>query len=225
MVDLIPDDYRRSLRLRLRLRIFFGACVGAVALIGLARIGLTHLIHAEQTELAALHQVKAASGAQRAKLSELQARKDAVEREVKALEILRDPAIIGELFFAVDAATTGKMWFNEFSFTRDGERTDTRPQSREATPVLPVPPAAAIAKAGQSTPSTTQPAWHQRPRAGIRGQAPDHSTLADFINRFGGQPGIGSVRLEATSTSNAPDGQFVDFQLAAFLAPTEANSR
>ena len=225
MADLIPEEYRRTLRLGRWLRALCWACALFAVLAGLARLGLAHLIRAEQAGLAASRQLQAASGAQRAKLADLRARKDAVERQLRALATLRDPAVLDELFFAIDAAATGKVWFDEFNFTRDGESIEAKPEAREAGRSISVPPGAAIAQAGQGTASAAEPAWRARPHAQIRGQALDHSTLAEFINRFGSQPGIGPVRLIDTSARTGPGVQFVDFQLAAVLGPRPETPR
>ncbi len=213
MVDLVPQDYRRGLRLRRWLRAFGWACAGVALLAGVARLGLAHLVRTEQAGLATARQVEAASGAQRAKLADLQARRDAAERQVKALESLRGPAVIGELFFAIDAAATGKVWFNELSFAREEELAAAKPQARAASRIVPVAPQAGAAE---------RP-WRARQRAQIHGQALDHSTLAEFINRLGSQPGIEQVRLINTSARSYPGMQVVDFQLAALLgSPPEA---
>ncbi len=196
MVDLVPEDYRRTLRLRRWLRAFCWACAGVAVLAGLGRLGLAYLVRAEQAGLAAARQLQAASGAQRAKLADLQARRDAAERQIKALETLRGPAVIGELFFAIDAAATGKVWFNELSFAREEELAEAKPQAGAA-----------------------ERSWRAWQRAQIHGQALDHSTLAEFINRLGSQPGIGQVRLINTSARSYTGMQVVDFQLAALLGP------
>lgn len=209
MVDLIPEDYRRTLRLRRWLRAFCWACAGVAVLAGLGRLGLAYLVRAEQAGLAAARQLQAASGAQRAKLADLQARRDAAERQITALETLRGPAVIGELFFAIDAASTGKVWFNELSFAREEELAGAKPPAHEAGRITPVPPQAGAAERS----------WRAWQRAQIHGQALDHSTLAEFINRLGSQPGIGQVRLINTSARSYTGMQVVDFQLAALLGP------
>lgn len=215
MVDLVPQDYRRTLRLRRWLRAFCWACAGVAILAGAGRLGLAQLVRAEQAGLAAARQVQAASGAQRAKLADLQARRDAAERQIKALEVLRGPAVIGELFFAVDAAASGKVWFNELSFAREEEPAETGPQARAAGRIVPVPPQAGAA----------EHSWRARQRAQIHGQALDHSTLAEFINRLGSQPGIVQVRLVDTSARSYSGLQVVDFQLAALLGPRPEAAR
>lgn len=206
MVDLIPEDYRRTLRLRRWLRAFCWTCAGLAVLAGLARLGLAQLVRAEQTGLAAARQIQAANRAQLAKLADLQARRDAAARQIKALERLRGPAVIGELFFAVDAAASGKVWFNELSFAREQDTAGPKPPARAAGAITPVlPQADAAERAGQL--------------AQVRGQALDHSALAEFINRLGSQPGIAELRLIATGARDYSGMQVVDFQLAAQLGP------
>ncbi len=220
MVDLIPLDYRRTRRLSRWLRSLCWACAVAAALVGAARLGLAHLVRAEHTELAALRRLQAITAAHRAKLADLQGRVSSAERQVKALATLRDPTVLGELFFAIDTATTGRVWFNEFSFTRNGEPVDARSVAREAGRFIPVPASAGNAQGGQPAAVTAaaggRRAWQ---RAQIHGQAPDHSTLAEFINRLGGQPGIAQVRLIDTSARSYPGRQIVEFELAAVLEP------
>ncbi|MGP1677356.1 MAG: PilN domain-containing protein [Burkholderiales bacterium] len=212
MVDLIPQDYRRALRLRRWLRAFCWACAGVALLTGVARLGLAQRVRAEQAGLAAVRKLEAASGAHRAKLADLQARRDAAEQQTKALESLRGPAVIAELFFAIDAAISGKVWFSELSFARGEDLAAAKPQARTAGTIIPVPPPAGAAAR----------VWQ---RGQIHGEALDHSTLAEFISRLGSQPGIGQVRLINTSARNYTGMQVVDFQLTALVGPLPGAAR
>lgn len=244
MVDLIPDDYRRALRLRRWLQRFGLACALVVLLIGATRAGLAHLIGVEQRAMQAIRKVEAATGAQSARLADLQARRDTAERQVRALEDLRGRAVIGELFYAIDAAITGKVWFDELSFAREGEFSDPKV---EAAPVAGLP--AGVAALAQMKPepqslanvlalaqlktgapakapaTASERAWLAQQRAKIRGHALDHSTLAEFINRLGDQPGIGQVRLVDTGARVYSSVQVVDFELAAALGSIQATPR
>jgi len=213
MVDLVPQDYRRGLRLRRWLRAFGWACAGVALLTGVARLGLAHLVRTVQAGLAAARQLEAASGAQRAKLADL--RRNAAEGQIKALESLRGPAVIGQLFFAIDAATSGKVWFNELSFAREEELAEAKPQVRAAGRIVAVAPQAGAAERPRRASQ----------RAQIHGQALDHSTLAEFINQLGSQPGIEQVRLINTSARSYPGMQVVDFRLAALMGPQPEAAR
>ena len=240
MVDLIPNDYRRAQRLRRWLQRFGLACTLVALLIGAARAGLAHLIGVEQHAMQAIRKVEVATGAQRARLADLQLRRDAAERQVRALEDLRGRAVIGELFYAIDAAVTGKVWFDELSFAREGEFADAKadpatPAGAAALAQLKPEPQALVnvlalaqRKTGaQAKPQTTasERAWLAQQRAKIRGHALDHSTLAEFINRLGDQPGIGQVRLVDTGARLYSSVQVVDFELAAALGSVQAAPR
>lgn len=224
MVDLIPRDYRRSLRLRRWLRGFGCACAGVALLTGLARAGLAYLVGAEQAQLVEFRQFEAATGAHRAKLAELHKRRAAAERQVKALEILRGRAVIGELFFAIDTAMTGKVWFDELSFAREGEVTEAKPEARESGYFILIPQDKPAGAAQGGKPAGER-AWLAQQRAQIRGHALDHTALAEFINRLDGQPGIGQVRLVDTSARVYSSVQVVDFRLAASLGPRQGAPR
>ena len=227
MVDLIPQDYRRAQALRGRLRLFGAACAVALALVGAARAALEYRIRAERTDLVALRQSEVLSGAHRAKLEDLNARTGDAERQLKVLDALRGRAVIAELFQAVDAAASGKLWFNDFSFAREGEVAEVKPEAREAGYFILIPqerrPGAkagepAAARAGEPA---ADKAWRTRQHAEIRGQALDHSALAEFIRRLGEQPGIGPVRLVDTRSRSYTSAQVLDFHLVAILGTRE----
>ena len=224
MVDLIPEDYRRSQRLRKWLRTFCWACAGVAVLIGVGRLGLAYLVRAEQARLEEARRVEAASGTQRARLAQLRARVDKAGQRLRALEILRGPAAIGELFYAVDAAMAGKVWFSEFGFAREGEIAEARPQAQQVGYFILIPKEKP-AGAARGAAGTAGQAWRSKLRVQIRGQARDHSALAEFIQRFGGQPGIAEVRLVDTSARSYSNLKVVDFQLAAALGARPGAAR
>ena len=227
MVDLIPQEYRRSLRLRCWLRRFCLAAAGVALLVGTAGAGLAHLVRNERSALASFRQIDAATGAHRSRIADLSARKDVAERQVKVLESLRGRAVIGELFYAIDAAMTGKIWFDEFSFAREGELTEVKPEARESGYFILIPqdkPAGAPVQ-GASPNAAGERAWRTQQRAEIRGHALDHSMLAEFIHRLGSQPGIGQVRLVDTSARNFSTAQVIDFQVVAVLGAPQGAPR
>lgn len=228
MADLIPEDYRRRLRLARWLRALAWTCALFALLAGAARLGLAHLIQAEHARLAVSRQLQAATGTHRAKLAELRARKNAVERQILALETLQGPAVLDDLFFAIDAAATGKIWFDEFSFARAAEPIDAKLEAREPGTFISTPLGAAAmphARAGQGAGAAAEPTVRNRPRAQFRGQALDHAALAEFIKRFASQPGIATVHLVDAGVHNGTGLPVVDFQLAAVLGPRAETPR
>jgi hypothetical protein len=214
MVDLIPNEYRVRVRVHRALRNFAVACGCALALVALGRAGLAYELNKESSAVAKFKQQASFNAGERARLGELQGRKDGVERQVRVLEMLRGGAAISDLFFAVEDAGTDRVWFQELSFAREAEAADAKSDARiPGQPSLNAinPPAAAPAAANGAA------AWRSRERAEIRGQALDHSALAEFVNRLGGKPGIAEVRLLDTSTRTVANSQVVEFRLIALL--------
>ena len=207
MVDLIPAEYHRGLRLQRLLRGFGWTCLAIVLAFGVSVAALARAVHAERAALARFKQLQAQNAAWQARLAELNAQKSDAARRLRALDALRGGAPIGHLFGDVDAALNGQVWFRELEFVRGDEAGANLSQAR---------PQGRIEAVDAHAPA----APHASPRAGraeIRGIAADHAALADFIRQLGTRPGVSEIRLRDTSARSYPNVQVVDFDLAAVV--------
>jgi Tfp pilus assembly protein PilN len=211
MVDLIPEEYRRAVRVRRLIGRFGWSCCAIVAAVAAASGGLAYAIGQERAALARYKQLQAQSRAQQARLTEVMARRDNAQRQLQVLESLRGDASIAAIIGAVDAALDDRIWFQELTFSRAGEAAERKAEAGEAGYFI----VAAKDKRGDARPEGG--AWRARERAEIRGLARDHAALAEFIKRLGGQPEVKQVKLLDTSARSYPGVQVVSFQLAALL--------
>jgi len=211
MVDLIPEEYRRALRARRLLQRFGWACLAIAAAVAAASGGFAYFIGKERSALARYKQLQAQSRAQQARLAEVMARKDTAQKQLQALDSLRGGASIASLVDAVDAALDGRIWFQEFTFSRGGEAAERKAEAGGAGYFV------LADKDRRGGGWNEGGAWRTRERAEIRGVASDHAALAEFIKRLGGQPRVSDVKLLDTSARSYPGVQVVSFHLAALL--------
>jgi hypothetical protein len=205
MVDLIPAEYRRSLRLRRMLRAFAWSCLALLLAFGVSFAALGRALGAERAALARYRQLQAQSAAWHARLAELKSQQEDIDRRLGALSALRGGNHLGPLFDAVDSALNARIWFRDLEYTQAADA-GTPGQAPAAT-----------TSARTATPAASAPARNgaRSPHIEIRGIAADHAALADFVEQLGTRPGIAHVELRDSSTRDYPNMQLIDFHLAA----------
>ena len=217
MVDLIPQEYRRALHLRRLLRGFAWTCVGIATALGLASAGLGYLVKDERVALARFKQQQAQGRAQQARLAELTARRDGIQKQLQALDALRGDASIGRLAEAVDASLNDQIWFQELVFSRAAD--ERKSDAASARPPVPA------AKDSRPDDKSGENVGRAQERAEVRGLAADHAVLAEFIKQLGAQPEVRQVKLLDTSARAYPNVQVIGFQLAALLGADDGAAR
>ena len=219
MVDLIPEEYRQTRRLSRLLRGFGWTCCGMAAVIAATAAGVAYLVKDERVALARFQQLQAQGRAQRARLTELTARRNEAQKQLQALDALRGGASIGQLVAALDAALNERIWFQELAFRRGGDVIDRKAESAGAGYFVVAPKDKRPEDKGEEN------GWRAQERAEVRGLAGDHAVLAEFIKQLGAQPEVRQVRLLDTSARNYPNVEVVDFQLTALLGPAPGTAR
>lgn len=209
MVDLIPAEYHRALRMQRLLRGFGCAALCLAAGMGLAGAGLAYGISGERTALARFKHMQAQAKAQQARLAEVTGRRDQAREQLRALDALRGGAAVGSLAAAVDAALIDQVWFQELTFAH-GEAVERKAEAGRPGEASTAANGAAMAKAGEST-------RFESARAEIRGIAGNHPALAEFVMRVAAQSGVAQAKLIDTSARTYPGIQVVDFRLALVL--------
>ncbi len=128
-IDLIPENYRQRLRVRVWLRNF--AIVYIATVIGLvaAKVLLSHGITSESVAIQKLKVDKAAVLAHKAKLDELRAEQSKLEDRLSVLTKLRRGPPVIDIFETIDSALDKRVWFLNWKFLRAGEFVEVKPQA------------------------------------------------------------------------------------------------
>ena len=207
-IDLIPSDYRHYLRMRSWLVTFavvFGLVLVAVA--G-ARFVVAQRVGAETARIDELRATKQVTLNQLSLIQELHGRKGKAEERLQILGGLRGGPAAEKIFWTIDRALAGDIWFRSWSFRRAGELVEVEPQAVETGYFIIVPK-----EANQSQ----DKAWRLQTHMEIKGQARDHTALAGFVKRLLLEPGIDDVRVINTSLRRYTTTELVDFELAVMV--------
>lgn len=205
-MDLIPGEYRRALKLKRLIQQFSIAFLAVLAMIGLAWISLSHLVSNEKAQVVSLQQQKSLAEADKAQAAAIQQQKLVIEEQLKALAGLRNGKQVSVFLNAVDMAYVDGIWFDSVQFLR-GVPNISAPGALRAAGVIVVPNTAP----GKAAVDFTQ-------RVDILGHALNHSLLADFMRKLGGQAGVADLRLVDTKQRAYLTTQVVDFTLSLQLA-------
>ncbi len=208
-LDLIPAEYRRSLRLRRWLRNFLLVYAAAVLAVAGVRTALSRGVDGERREIERLRQTKQVTLNQLALVEELNARKADARKRLEILAGLRGGPPAEQMFVVIDQALANRdIWFQSWNFRRAGELVEAEPQAVEAGYFIVVP---------KGPDHTKEAAWRLRTHMEIKGQARSHSALATFVDRLLDQPEIEQVRIISTSLRRYTTAQLVDFELAVVV--------
>jgi hypothetical protein len=207
-IDLIPLDYRHSLRLRGWLQKFaIVLCCAVVCMVAL-KLGLDHRVRVGFQELAALQATEAMLAQQRVRLAELERERGDAQKRLSILDGLRGGTSSEALFFTVDDAFLRGIWFLDWTFKRAGEIVENDGKSARTGYFVVVP---------LDEPNQPNRAWRMDTHMEIRGQATDHSTLARFVSQLLDQPRIEQVRVVNTRVRAFAAIEVVDFELAVVV--------
>jgi len=191
-MDLIPLEYRQRQRQRSLLRKLGLACLLVLAGIAVAWTLLAYLTWREKLEVARLERQDSVAQKAKAKAEAYRQSKQAVEKQLLALDELRGRARVGQFLHAIDAAYGEGIWFDSLHFQRGSDSATAAPGATA------YPPAAAL---------------EVGPGVDIVGHALNHSLLAEFLRKFAAQPGVADLRLIDTSMRNYTTTQVVDFTI------------
>jgi hypothetical protein len=212
-IDLVPTDYRQSLRLRSWLRAFATAQLCMLVCLVAAKVALEYGVRTKGREVAALQVAEETARQQQMRLGQLRQEQEVAQRRLSILAGLRGGiSSSDEMFLAVDAALSEDIWFLGWNFRRAGELVEHDPKAVQTGYFIVVP---------MEQPNQPQQAWRLDTHMEIRGQALDHSTLAQFVSRLLDQPLIEQVRVVSTRVRGYTAAEVVDFELAVVVR-TEA---
>lgn len=212
-MDLIPQTYRRRLRLKRWLG-GFGLAYGLlwIAVIGL-RLAFGSGLAAEAAEIERIRQSRSAVMSDKLRLQELRERRAYLDQRLAVLSGLTEGPASQAMLRAIDRALDDGIWFVHWSFSRAGELVEVQPQAVHSGYFIVIPQ-----QPGQSA----QRAWQVQTHMEITGQASDHGTLAGFVSRLNQQPEFANVRLLNTRTLSQAGGETVHFELAIVVHATRS---
>lgn len=222
MVDLIPADYRRARQLQRLLLRFVVACAVLMCAVLAARAALEYVLRTERADSAAASSQTSRAAAVRGRAAELERQKQAAEQTLAALRQLHGGASMDAMFVAIDQAYDERIWFRELAYAREPDAGRADPPGAPDSRATPAGGAAAAAAA--AGPSIVAPRMVSE-RVQIRGNALDHTALAEFIRQLQGRHGVAAVRLHDTSVRGYSSAQVVDFQLELSLGKLSEASR
>lgn len=194
-IDMIPQRYRDAVRLRRTLRLA-GAALACVALLGIAgSAALRWRSAAIERQATLLEAATDRAQASDARDAVLQAARMRQLRDDATLRALRGRGEFDALARGLEAALTQEVWLTELTLERDIQGTPAKDG------------AAAAGQQALQVAGTVQ----------LKGQASDYAAVTAFLAALARQPGIGALRLVASSAS--AEGQAIDFQAAGMLTP------
>jgi hypothetical protein len=159
-------------------------------------------------ELAELQATEAMLAQQRVRLAELERERGDAQKRLSILDGLRGGTSSEALFFTVDDAFLRGIWFLDWTFKRAGEIVENDGKAVQTGYFVVVP---------LDEPNQPNRAWRMDTHMEIRGQATDHSTLAQFVSRLLDQPRIEQVRVVNTRVRAFAAIEVVDFELAVVV--------
>jgi hypothetical protein len=217
-MDLIPEDYRRSIE-QMQLLQRWGLAI--LVYLGLAvaiSFGLNYMADRYQQDIEVLEKKKAISSHQRGILQELEKERSMLMAKREVLEKLRGGALAEDMFVNIDKALTGNdVWFKSWSFVRAGSKTREEDKGVNTGYFIVIPK-------GERTSKKDNEAWKIQVHMEISGQATDHEALSSFVRRVIQQPQIADVRILNTQKRDQNNSTVVDFKLVVMVNSGHTNS-
>ena len=208
-LDLIPQDYRNTLKQRAMSRHFLITFV-ILNLVVLGASGL--IVHLSQQAEARIRELKSQSAIteqQQAQLEQLVTQQAEYEQRWSLLRGLRAGAAVEDIFEIVDQAlVSDDLWFVDWSFQRAGVVVEGEARGVETGYFVVVP---ANGESGET------PAWQVETHMVLEGRAIDHQALSTFVRSLFEQPDIKDVSVQRTSLTDYANGRVVSFDLTIVL--------
>lgn len=203
-IDLIPSEFRRTTRLRKRLKAC-GVGYGVLILLLLgAKLWLGLALHRERDKITTLKNEEASILQQRQSYDTLQTRRTRLEEELAILKTLRGGPKAEQMFVVIERAINGSIGISNWKFLRTGGK-NLAPSPKPKTGYQ------MVAAAGEGKPGEQ---GEQEIRMEISGQALSHSALADFVNALQEERGIIEVKLQSTIEKPYLSGHAIFYEMA-----------
>jgi len=214
-IDLIPANYRDMLRVRRWSRLFAVNAVVIIVLTVFIKGTLAYLIDAQNDVIDNLQLSKTSIVNNEKILDSLKKQKSSIEYKLDILSSLQHGPTTNKLFTAIDSAMSKDIWFQEMSYINKPEAVKNKDETVNTGYFIVVPQ-------GSKTNRESDNAGKQRrllTRVEIKGQARDHSALAEFVNRLNEQTVFNTVKIVNTQLRRYTKTEVVDFTLMASTLP------
>lgn len=208
-LDLIPASYREHLQIQRWCSVFGIAFTIVVLALGGLKYLLTQQSASVQSEIRRLQKAQQISIMQQRQYDDLLASEKKLHKQLEIFEGLRGGPSIRQIFLVIDRVIDGDVWFQRWTFTREGKTTPARPNTVQTGYFIIIDDNAGVSRQKQ--------VWKLRTHMEIQGQALDHSVLAAFIKRLLAQPEIEDVQVLQTRLHTEYDVQVVDFTIAVIV--------
>ena len=205
-LDLIPADYRKTLRVRGYTRRLAGAAALALLVMGATRVVLDRGIQHAEDEFKMRRAAAAQAQSQSLRLERLEEQRRFFDTRLKLLSGLRGGIAARELFVYLDRALDERIAFREWSFLRAGEWVE-EPKELVSTGYFLVVP--------EDAEPGDERAWRMDTHLEVRGSASDHRSLARFVRRLVEQPEV--EKAHVVSTHMKPGSGRVVFEVAVVV--------
>ncbi len=207
-LNLIPEEFNQQLKLGRWLRNFSVIYIVLVLLIVFGKYQLDERNTTIESTIAQLQTGKQLTlQQQQAYDSQLKSQAE-LKKRLNILSGLRGGPPAERIFITFDEVMNGDIWFSKWTFRRAGEWTDVDPDVAR--------PGYLIINTDANSKEREQ-AWRLSTHMEIKGQARNHSMLAEFIGRLIKRPEIEDVKVLNTSLRTYTTAQVIDFDLAVVV--------
>ena len=207
-IDLIPSDYRTNIIKRNIVKQFVIILIATILLTITSYATLGYLTLQLKNNAVVLQKKQAITKQHRSSLIQTQQQQSTLQQQWETLKNLRSGAAVKDMFESIDAALPDKIWFLSWSFQRVGVvQVKAKPKSTNGYFTV-IPQDEEIKKPTGTLLQT---------KMTISGQAYDHSTLSDFVQRLFKQSKIQNVRIVKTSLRRYSTTKVIDFELLVIV--------
>lgn len=201
-VNLIPADFRSFKELKKKVRLFIVSYLALVCVAGGGKVWIEYIYTYEKKQLENLKTEENSILEKRRVFDELNAQKIELEKYHGKLASLRGGPKAEHMFVVLDKSINDQVWISTLKFFRAGEN---EPQStvKKTYSYLILP---------QENTSNSQ--WENQVRMDVKGQALDHSALADFVNMLHDQREVADVKIKNTRIMPFMKNKVIAFDLS-----------
>ncbi len=216
-LDLVPADYRKSLKLRQHLKLY----LIIFALVVIAVIGGKATLSSHTGRLSAtvtdFEQKKLLLEQKQQRLADMRTDRNFLLERVRVLRSLQNGPSAEVMFQVVDQAYVEGTWFKKFKFRQDGEIRGLEAADETDTGYFII--------VRDSERQNREQAWRMNTHMEISGHALDHTVLAGFVNNLVTSEAIEDVKILKTGRERRNQGSAIGFDLAIRVSNTAGRER
>lgn len=206
--DLVPSDYRKSKKIRSQIQLFIAVYLLVVVLIAGARWLVYDKASLVEKKVMQQQLDKQTFLQEQQRYNQLHGNITTLQRQLEVLAGLRagPPAIA--IFEMLDRVVGNNIWIDSWDFVRAGEWAEPEPESVNMGYLIVIP---------EGRTAQDKQAWRLNTHMSLSGQAMDHSSLAQFVQRLLQQAEIEDVVVQKTGLTQYKTISVVDFSLAIIV--------